>query len=298
MEVATMILEGVLRYIGTIRITDWLDIALMAFLLYRALKIVGRSRAANLGKGVLIFLGALALSDVLSLNTINSILRNIVTTGVIALIVLFQPELRRLLEQVGSSRLSSFNPFSRAQQTSVIETAIAQTVDACKEMSASRTGVLIVFERNLKLDDIARTGTIVDAQVSGQLLKNIFFVKAALHDGAVIIRDGRLLSAGCILPLSHNNNISSDLGTRHRAGLGMSENSDAVVVIVSEETGAISVAIRGMLKRHLTAQTLEKLLTNELMPAPETENTPDGTERRWLPWQKKAGKETDDNAAK
>lgn len=295
MELATTIFEGVLRYIGTIRLTDWLDIALMAYLLYRALKLVGRSRAANLGKGVLIFLAALALSDLLSLNTINSILRNIVTTGVIALIVLFQPELRRLLEQMGSSRLSSFNPFARAQQTSVIETTIAQTVDACTEMSASRTGVLIVFERNIKLDDVARTGTVVDAQVSSQLLKNIFFVKAALHDGAVIIRDGRLLSAGCILPLSHNTNISSDLGTRHRAGLGMSENSDAVVVIVSEETGAISVAIRGMLKRHLTAQTLEKLLTNELMPAADEEQTEEKPRLR-LPWQKKAEKEADDDA--
>ena len=296
MEVATTILANVLRYIGTIKITDWLDIALMAYLLYRALKLVGRSRAANLGRGVLIFLAALALSDVLRLNSINFILRNIVTWGVLALIVLFQPELRRLLEQVGSSKLSTFNPFAHAQQSSVIETAIAQTVDACTEMSASRTGVLIVFERNLKLDDVARTGTMVDAQVSTQLLKNIFFVKAALHDGAVIIRDGRLLSAGCILPLSHNNNISSDLGTRHRAGLGMSESSDAVVVIVSEETGAISVAIRGMLKRHLTAQTLEKLLTNELMPTPEEEEAAERLRLR-LPWQKKAGKETDVDAA-
>lgn len=296
MEYVTTILENVLRYIGTIKFTDWLDIALMAYFLYRALKLVGRSRAANLGKGVLIFLAALALSDVLQLNSINSILRNIVTTGVIALIVLFQPELRHLLEQVGSTKLGSFNPFARAQQTSVIETTIAQTVVACTEMSASRTGVLIVFERQNKLDDIARTGTMVDAQVSSELLRNIFFVKAALHDGAVIIRDGRLLAAGCILPLSHNTNISSDLGTRHRAGLGMSENSDAVVVIVSEETGAISVAIRGMLKRHLTGPTLEKLLTNELIPVVE-ENEESEKPRLKLPWQRKARKETDDNAA-
>ncbi|MBE7008174.1 MAG: TIGR00159 family protein [Ruminococcaceae bacterium] len=296
MEYVTIILENVLRYVGTIALTDWLDIALMAYFLYRALKLVGRSRAANLGKGVLIFLAALALSDVLQLNTINSILRNIVTTGVIALIVLFQPELRRLLEQVGSSKLGSFNPFTRAQQSSVIERTIAQTVAACAEMSSSRTGVLIVFERQIKLDDVARSGTIVDAQVSSELLRNIFFVKAALHDGAVVIRDGRLLAAGCILPLSHNTNISSDLGTRHRAGLGMSENSDAVVVIVSEETGAISVAIRGMLKRHLTAQTLEKLLTNELMPVAEENETTEKFHLR-LPWQRKTGKETDGNAA-
>ncbi|MBQ1804347.1 MAG: DNA integrity scanning protein DisA nucleotide-binding domain protein, partial [Oscillospiraceae bacterium] len=176
------------------------------------------------------------------------------------------PEIRRILEQVGSSKLSSFNPFARVQQTSAIENAIAQTVLACTEMSKSRTGVLMVFERENNLDDIVRTGTVVDAQVSNELLKNIFFVKAAMHDGAVIIRDGRLLAGGCMLPLSHNVNLSRDLGMRHRAGIGMSENSDAVVVIVSEETGSISVAIGGLLKRHLMPETLEKLLMKELLP--------------------------------
>ena len=297
MEVVSTVLEGAVRYLGTIKLTDWLDIALMAYLLYRALKLVGVSRAANLGRGVLVFLGVLLASYVFRLNSINFILRNIVTTGVIALIVLFQPELRRLLEQVGSSRLSTLNPFARAQQTSLIETTISQTVSACAEMSESRTGVLIVFERGSKLDDIARTGTIVDAQVSNQLLKNIFFVKAAMHDGAVIIRDGRLLAAGCILPLSHNTNISRDLGTRHRAGIGMSENSDAVVVIVSEETGAISVAIRGMLKRHLTAQTLEKLLTNELIPK-EDETAQEGKFRLRMLFARKTEKGADDDADK
>ena len=297
MEVISTVLEGAMRYLGTIKLADWLDIALMAYLLYRALKLVGVSHAANLGRGVLFFLGALLASYVFHLNSINFILRNIVTTGVIALIVLFQPELRRLLEQVGSSRLSTFNPFARVQQKSLIETTISQTVSACAEMSESRTGVLIVFERGNKLDDIARTGTIVDAQVSNQLLKNIFFVKAAMHDGAVIIRDGRLLAAGCILPLSHNTNISRDLGTRHRAGIGMSESSDAVVLIVSEETGAISIAIRGMLKRHLTAQTLEKLLTNELMPKEEEEAARDKKLRLRLPWARKSEKEADGDAA-
>ncbi|MBQ9459077.1 MAG: diadenylate cyclase CdaA [Oscillospiraceae bacterium] len=295
MEYMSTLFEHVLRYARTIALTDWLDIILMAYLLYRALRLVGQSRAANLGRGVLIFLFALAMSDVFSLNSINFILRNIVTWGVLALIVLFQPELRRLLEQVGSSRLGSLNPFSRAQQVNTVEETIMRTVEACTEMSASRTGVLIVFERNIPLDDIVRSGTIVDAKVSCELLKNIFFVKAALHDGAVIMRNGRLHAAGCILPLSHNTNISSDLGTRHRAGLGVSESSDAVVVIVSEETGAISVAIGGMLKRHLTGQTLEKLLTNELIPSPEEESSAFKLRIR-LPWQKKRGKEADGNA--
>ena len=296
MEVVTTFLEGALRYIGTIAISDWLDIVLMALLLYRALRLVGRTRAANLGRVVVYFLIALVLSDVLHLNSINFILRNILTWGVLGLIILFQPELRRLLEQVGSSKLASFNPFARAQQKSVIETAIAQTVDACADMSESHTGVLMVFERKTHLDEQVRSGTVVDAQVSSQLLKNIFFVKAALHDGAVIVRDGRLLAAGCILPLSHNVNISPDLGTRHRAGIGMSENSDAVVVIVSEETGAISVATGGMLKRHLTPATLEKLLTNELIPAAEEEE-PQEKFRLRLPWLRRGEKEasTDDN---
>ncbi len=295
MEVVTTFLEGALRYIGTIAISDWLDIALMALLLYRALRLVGRTRAANLGRVVVYFLVALVLSDVLHLNSINFVLRNILTWGVLGLIILFQPELRRLLEQVGSSKLASFNPFARVQQKSVIETAIAQTVDACADMSESRTGVLMVFERKVRLDEQVRSGTVVDAQVSSQLLKNIFFVKAALHDGAVIVRDGRLLAAGCILPLTHNVNISPDLGTRHRAGIGMSENSDAVVVIVSEETGAISVATGGMLKRHLTPATLEKLLTNELIPATEEEE-PQEKLRLRLPWQRKGEKEASKDA--
>ena len=290
------VFEGVLRYLQTIRLTDWLDIVLLAYVLFRALKLVGRSRAASLGRGVLIYLAALAISDIFYLDTLNFILRSVITWGVLALIVIFQPEIRRILEQVGSSKLSTFNPFARVQSVGVIETTIAQTVEACADMSASRTGALIVFEREIKLDDVTRTGTIVDAQVSSQLLKNIFFVKAAMHDGAVIVRDGRLLAGGCMLPLTHNVNLSRDLGMRHRAGIGMSENSDAVVVIVSEETGTISVAIRGMLKRHLTAQTLEKLLKNELMPRVEEQQEQEKNRLR-LPWQRKSGKEADENAA-
>jgi len=288
------IFEGVLRYISTIALTDWLDIVLLAYLIYRTLLLVGRSRAANLGKGVIAFLFVLALSVFFHLNTINAILKAILTWGIIGSVVIFQPEIRRLLEQVGSSKLSSLNPFARAQRTGVLESVIAQTVDACAEMSDSHTGMLMVFERNINLDDYIRTGTVVDAQISSQLLKNIFFVKAAMHDGAVIVRNGRLLAAGCILPLSHNVNISRDLGTRHRAGIGMSENSDAVVLIVSEETGAISVAIGGVLKRHLTPQTLTKLLSNELIPAEDEEKKEKFRIR--LPWQRKQKEEADEDA--
>lgn len=296
MEIVMTILEGTLRYVLTLKLTDYLDIALMAYGLYWLLKLVGDTKVERLGKGVIIFLFSLWLSHIFHLNGIYFILSHVVSLGVLALVVLFQPEIRRLLEQIGSSRLRSFNPFAKAQQVTAIESAIAQTVLACTEMSKSRTGVLIVFERDILLDHIARTGTIVDAQVSSELLKNIFFVKAAMHDGAVIIREGRLLSGGCMLPLSKNVNLSRDLGMRHRAGIGMSENSDAVVVIVSEETGAISVAIGGLLKRHLMPETLEKLLMKELIPQQEEEA--ESKFRLHLPSFHKERKERDEDGTK
>lgn len=296
MEFVMTILEGTLRYVLTLKLSDYLDIALMAYGLYWLLKLVGDTKVERLGKGVIIFLFSLWLSHIFHLNGIYFILSHVVSLGVLALVVLFQPEIRRLLEQIGSSRLRSFNPFAKAQQVTAIESAIAQTVLACTEMSKSRTGVLIVFERDMLLDHIARTGTIVDAQVSSELLKNIFFVKAAMHDGAVIIREGRLLAGGCMLPLSKNVNLSRDLGMRHRAGIGMSENSDAVVVIVSEETGAISVAIGGLLKRHLMPETLEKLLMKELIPQQEEEA--ESKFRLHLPSFHKERKERDEDGTK
>ena len=250
------------------RFTDILDVALMAFLLYKLLTLLKTTSGTNLLKGVLIFLAVLFLSSILHLNGISFILSRMLEWGVLALIILFQPEIRRVLEQVGSQRLKFLNLFSRVSE---MERTIAQTVLACTEMSRSRTGALIVFEQKMQLDDMVRSGTVLDAAVSSELLKNIFFVKAPMHDGAVIIRHGRLLGAGCMLPLSKNVNLSRDLGMRHRAGIGMSENSDAVVVIVSEETGSISVAIGGMLRRHLMPETLENILRNELMPQEEGE---------------------------
>ena len=189
--------------------------------------------------------------------------------AVFSMVVLFQPELRRILEQMGSRRFMAF--LTRTADGNVIEKTIHQTVQACSDMSQTRTGALIVFEREMLMDDLVRSGTVLDAAVSSELLKNIFFVKAPMHDGAVIVRSGRVLGAGCMLPLSKNVNLSRDLGMRHRAGIGISENSDAVVVIVSEETGSISVAIGGMLKRHLKAETLENLLRNELLPQEPSE---------------------------
>ena len=257
------------RYLLLIQPTDLLDIAIMIFALYKVFMLVQSTKAASLLKGLLLFLAALMLSSVLQLHGVYYIMSSMVEWGVLALIILFQPEIRRILEQVGSKRFTAL--FAHEEDANTIEQTIGQTVLACTEMSQSRTGALIVFEREMLLDDMVRSGTVLDASVSSELLKNIFFVKAPMHDGAVIVRNGRVLGAGCMLPLSKNVNLSRDLGMRHRAGIGMSENSDAVVVIVSEETGSISVAIGGMLKRHLKPETLENLLRNELLPQEKDE---------------------------
>ena len=271
MDKLMSVLENIGRYLLLIRPMDLVDMAIIAFLVYRLLKMVKSKRAENILKGVAIFLLALWLSQVLQLNAIHYLLSHIVEFGVLALIIVFQPEIRQLLENLGSRNIRLLRVFAPQESSSELEQAINQTVIACTEMSATKTGVLIVFERKLLLDDMVRSGTTLDAAVSSELLKNIFFVKAPMHDGAVIIRNGRILGAGCMLPLSQNTNLSRDLGMRHRAGIGMSENSDAVVVIVSEETGSISVAVGGLLKRHLKPDTLSKLLRNELMPAAEEE---------------------------
>ena len=274
MDSIISVLQNVWRYLTLVRITDVLDVAIMSFAIYKLLSLVRSTRAENILKGIVIFILALWLSSLLNLRGINYILSYVVEWGVLALFIVFQPELRRGLEQLGSRNIRLLRILAPQQQSSELERAIDQTVLACTEMSKSRTGVLIVFERKILLNEVLRSGTTLDAAVSSELLKNIFFVKAPMHDGAVIIRNGRILGAGCMLPLSKNVNLSRDLGMRHRAGIGMSENSDAVVVIVSEETGSISVAIGGMLKRHLMPETLEKLLKNELMPAPEAEEQP------------------------
>ena len=256
------------RYLLTLKISDYLDIAIMAFVAYNIFRLVQSTKAASLLKGLVVFFAVLVASSLLQLNGIYFILRSMVEIGVLALIILFQPEIRRILEEMGSRRFIAFFTHG-TENVNVMEQTIGQTVLACTEMSQSRTGALIVFEREILLDDMIRSGTVLDAAVSSELLKNIFFVKAPMHDGAVIVRHGRVKAAGCMLPLSKNVNLSRDLGMRHRAGIGMSENSDAVIVIVSEESGSISVAVGGMLKRHLKPETLENLLRNELLPQDE-----------------------------
>ena len=256
------------RYLLTLKITDYLDIAIMAFVAYNIFRLVESTKAASLLKGLFVFFAVLVASSLLQLNGINFVLSSMVEIGVLALVILFQPEIRRILEEMGSRRFIAFFTHG-TENVNVLEQTIGQTVLACTEMSKTRTGALIVFEREILLEDMIRSGTVLDAAVSSELLKNIFFVKAPMHDGAVIVRHGRVKAAGCMLPLSKNVNLSRDLGMRHRAGIGMSENSDAVIVIVSEESGSISVATGGMLKRHLKPETLENLLRNELLPQDE-----------------------------
>ncbi len=255
--------RDLLYEIPNIGISDIIDILVVAFLIYTILRLVRSSSAARVAWTVLLLLVASWLTNVFNLYACNWILNKILELGFISLVVIFQPEIRRAMERLGSKFfLNLVNPNSKA---SVEESAIQATVSACEIMSKERVGVLLVFERTVSLEEYFKTGTLIDAKVTEQLLRNLFFPKASLHDGAVIVRGGRIAAAGCVMPLSENTHLSSDLGTRHRAGIGTSEVSDAVVVIVSEETGTISVAIGGMLKRHLAPQTLEKLLSNELL---------------------------------
>ena len=260
MEVISNGLSRSVNYLSTMGISDFLDIIIVAYLIYKAIGFVRRTNSNNLAKGLVVFLLALWGSDIFSLTMINFLLRKTAELGLIALLILFQPELRRLLERMGSGFASG-----RSSSGTVMDSAISQTVQACCDMSASKTGALIIFERGVALNSIISTGTVINADTTAELLKNMFFNKAPLHDGAVIIRDGRIAAAGCVLPLTQRTNLSKDLGMRHRAGIGLSEESDAVIIVVSEETGAISSAMDGMLKRHLSGEALDKLLRSELI---------------------------------
>ena len=263
--------QDLLYRVPNIGISDIVDILVVSIIFYALLRLIRSTSAARVARTILLLLFITLLTDVLHLYTLNWLLNKILEVGAIALIIVFQPELRRALERVGAQlhfRLLSTQPTATIEQS-----AIAATVQACEIMSRERVGVLLVFERTTPLDEYFKTGTIVDAQLSDQLLRNLFFKNSPLHDGAVIVRGGRVAAAGCVMPLSDNPHLPAELGTRHRAGVGTSEASDAVVVIVSEENGTISVAIGGMLKRHLAPQTLQKLLTNELIDGDEGKKT-------------------------
>ena len=257
--------NAMIHELTSMKWSDYLDIFIVAFLLYKLLPMLRSAGAMKIVRTVLALGILLWLTDLCDMYALNFLLQQVMSVGLIALIVLFQPELRRILDHVSNLQFRKFFGLEK-HNTQEYENIISQTVMACEHLSHDRMGALIVFARDNDLEDYCKTGTSIDAQVSDQLLRNLFFVKAALHDGAVIIRDGRVNAAGCVLPLSESKRLSADLGTRHRAGVGISEVSDAVVVIVSEETGTISVAVGGMLKRHLAPQMLDRLLRSELLP--------------------------------
>jgi len=260
-------IQDILRQLTKMQWSDYLDILVVAFLLYKLLPLIRTTGTARVAKAIVVILVAAGLAQLWNLHTLSFIISQFLQVGLIALVVLFQPELRRVLDHLGNMRLSKFLGSGKADTEMV--PIISQTVRACETMSKERVGALIIFARENSLEEYFKTGTRIDGQVSEQLLRNVFFKNSPLHDGATVIAGGRVAAAGCVLPLSTNPKLSRDLGTRHLAAVGISEVSDAVIVVVSEETGTISVAVGGMLKRHLAAQTLERLLRNELCPEDE-----------------------------
>lgn len=245
---------------SSIGLADILDISIVTFLVYKLLAFIRETRAEQLAKGILVILVITGASSIFHLYTLHWILSQVMTVGMIALVVLFQPELRRVLESLGRSRFS--NVLHSEVNKDEAKRMIGEFSRAIESMSASRTGALIVIERDTQLNEIIETGTVIDAVVSEQLIGNIFYEGSPLHDGAMIVRGDRLKAAGCVLPLTQNKELNKELGTRHRAGIGITENSDALTLIVSEETGVISIAQNGTLTRFLDIKTVEKTLLN------------------------------------
>ena len=260
---------NIFEYIGAqflaIKLIDIIDIAFVSILIYYIIKFIRTRRAGKLAIGVLIILGSMFLSDLLDMRAVNFLLSNVVQVGLIALIILFQPELRSGLEKVGGNPFRTIKPSGETKDQMNRHVAIADLCETAAELSKEYTGALIVIERTTPLGDIIKTGTVINADINISLLKNIFYNKAPMHDGAVVIKNGRICAAGCFLPMSTNDDIIKDLGTRHRSAIGMSENSDAVVIVVSEETGTISLAVDGQLKRNYDQNTLQYELSYYLL---------------------------------
>lgn len=255
------------RFFQVLKITDIIDIAILSFIIYKFFNVLRETRAFQLLKGIALVLVALVISDWLSLHAMNYLLANATQVGLFAIVVIFQPELRNMLERMGRSKAGKLIDIVYGQTgKEKAETVIDQLCDAASNLSKSKTGALIVIERETKLGDVIRTGNIVNADISSALLENIFAPNTPLHDGAVIVRGERIHTAGCLLPLTSNPNLSRELGTRHRAALGISEASDAMVVVVSEETGKISIAINGTLTRNLDRSSLKHALMKVFAP--------------------------------
>lgn len=252
-----------------VRMSDVLDMAIVAILIYQLIVYIRRTRAMQLLKGLIIVGLTWAAAELFSFSVLKFMIRNLMTLGIIFLVIVFQPELRLGLEKLGR-RGNFVTPGFGLPKLENVDKMIAELLRAVKDMSDTKTGAIIVIEREASLEDIIATGEKINAETSTALIKNVFFKNAPLHDGAMIIRDAIIVSAGCLLPLSRNQSISKDLGTRHRAALGISERSDALVVIVSEETGTVSVCIDGKLVRFVDMPGLESLLNSKLVTKKKT----------------------------
>ncbi|MGN0499025.1 MAG: diadenylate cyclase CdaA [Acutalibacteraceae bacterium] len=269
--------DNLFAIIKTFQIMDFVDILCITFVIFGIFKLVRETRAEQLLKGIIVLVIVYYLSYVLKLTMFTALLKNFFEFGVIIIFIIFQPEIRKALEQIGRSNIAKRLKFGVSQSNKEDELIAAQrkaieaVASAAMFFHTSKTGALIVFECATKLGDIIDTGTIIDAQPSVSIIGNLFFNKAPLHDGAVIIREGKIYAAGCILPLTKNENIDSELGTRHRAALGMSEESDAAIVVVSEETGSISFAYKGKITRDLTREMLVEKLNHYVLPVEKTD---------------------------
>ncbi len=274
MEYLAQLGQTILTLARQFTFKDAIDVAIVTLLLYGVIKLVRETRAGQLVKGIILLVALFLISYQFDLMMLNAILRAFLSSGIVIVVILFQPEIRKALEQVGHSKVAQSLASAMAAKDKeagrvATRKAIDGVVDATQILQQLRMGALIVFERQTKLGEIVATGTVVEAAPSSQLIANIFFNKAPLHDGAMIIREGQIYAAGCILPLTSNVNVSAELGTRHRAAMGMSENSDAVVVVVSEETGQISLAMEGKFTRNYNRLTLRQALEEALLGASE-----------------------------
>lgn len=281
MDTIKSVLDSIWGVFKTIGLNDIIDIMILSYLFFHIMKLIRETRALQLAKGIMLLVGSYIIAVVFNLQTLKFLLKICFQWGFVALIILFQPELRRMLERVGRSKIADialFKPSDDEQDAEHVRSAIRAVCDASMKLSSTRTGALIIFERKTKLGEQIATGTLLDCVPSAAMLGNIFVPNTPLHDGAVIIRDGKILAAGCFLPKPAKEElINKQLGSRHRAAIGMSENSDAIVIVVSEETGTISVAENGELTRGYVEDTLKKLLYNRLLPDRTADSTKDNS---------------------
>ena len=265
--------DYVLSTVREIGFTDVLDIVILAFILYFLYAFVRDRRAGKLMLGLLLILGLFVLSSVLNMYALKYVFQNFYQIGLIAILIVFQPELRAALEKVGGTPFSGLRSItSDSRELATLNSEIEGICNAVSDLSRDKVGALIVIERTTKLGEYIKSGVIVDSVISPYIIRNIFFNKAPLHDGAVIVRDNRLYAAGCFLPLSTKEDINKDLGTRHRAAIGLSEISDSIIIVVSEETGTISLAVNGNLKRNFNYSSLKQELNNMLSPHSQAEH--------------------------